>query len=99
MGLTVEQIIAAFATAAPSITADYDIVTVDGAELRVAHLAVSRRGFPALLVPVPRVDNNPTRLTHGVAVSAAAGVEFARTEERWRRPAAVLECRDPRLMR
>jgi hypothetical protein len=99
MGLTVEQVVAAFTAATPSLTADYDIVVVEGADLRAAHLAVSRRGCPSLLVPVPHIGSDSTRLTHGVAVSAATDLEFARGGERWRCPAAVVECRDPRLVR
>jgi hypothetical protein len=52
-----------------------------------------------LLVPVPRIVNDSTRLTHGVAVSAAAHVEFLRGGEHRRCPAAVVECRDPQLLR
>jgi hypothetical protein len=99
MGLSVEQVIAAFTAATPSLAADYDIVAVDGANLRTAHLAVSRRGFPSLLVPVPRIRSDSTRLTRGVAVSAATHVEFVRGGERRRSPAAIVECRDPQLLR
>jgi hypothetical protein len=99
MGLTVEQVLGAFEATRPSLAADYDIVSVEGLALRVAHLAVSRRGFPSLLVPVSRVESDATRLTRGVAVSAATRVEFVRGGERWHSPAAVVECRDPQLRR
>ena len=99
MSLTVEQVIAAFTVAVPSLTADYDIVIVDGADLHAAHLAISRRGCPSLLIPVPHVGNDSTRLTHGVAVSGATAVEFVRGGEHRRCPAAVVECRDPQLVR
>lgn len=99
MPLTVEQVIAAFAEAKPSLTADYNIVAVHGANLRVAHLAVSRRGLASLLVPLPHIEGDSTRLTRAIAVSAAMHVEFVQGDDRQRLPAAVVECRDSQLLR
>src|SRR5579884_2294670 len=95
MQLTVDHVMAAFSAASSSPAADFAIT--GDARTHRAHLAVSRRGFASLLIPVPHVEADSTRLTHGMAFSAAKSVEFARGNERWRSPAAVVECREPRL--
>jgi hypothetical protein len=99
MRLTVEQVIAAFTATAPSLAADYDLLSIDGTHLHTAHLAISRRGMPSLLVPLPRIGRALTKLTRGLAVSALTDVEFVGGGERRRSPAAVVECRDPGLVR
>jgi len=98
MKLTVEQIATAFTGAMPSQTADFNLLGVDGVALQAVHLAISRRGFPALLIPVPHVGSDATRLTHGLAFWAASNVEFIHGTERRQCPAAVVECRDATLL-
>ncbi len=97
MSLTVQEIVALLASAQPSTGADYDILT-PGIEARRALLARSKNGAASLLIPVARVGSDVTRLTHGLAIRGAAEVEFARGATRWTGAAAVVECREPRLM-
>jgi hypothetical protein len=98
MVLTVEAIAAAFAGAQLATDADYTVLSAASAPGN-AHLALSRNGTASLLVPVARVASDTTRLTHGLALRGAPAVEFARGPERWREPAAVVECREPKLVR
>ncbi len=98
MNLGVEAILGAFEGARSPQDADFGIVATDPAP-RSVHLALSRDGLAALLVPLGRVAGDTTRLTQGVALRSAAAVQFSRGAERWREPAAVIECRDAQLLR
>ncbi len=101
MSLGVDAIVASFeATPAPT-DADYGVVTMiaNGQRPRLVHLAKSRNGQSAILIPVSRIQSDTTRLTQGVALRSAISVEFVRGAEHWREPAAVVECRDPGLLR
>jgi len=99
MTLSAAAVLSTLESAKAPTDVDYSIVAADGANSRVAHLAVSRRGTFALLVPLARVGGETTRLTQGVALHGASVVEFARGAERWRAPAAVIECREAGLLR
>ncbi len=98
MALGVESIVRLYASAKPSSGADYDVLTPADA-VRGSHLAVASTGAPALLIPVAKVASEAIRLTHGLALRGVSKVEFARGSERWTEPAAVVECRDPKLAR
>jgi hypothetical protein len=101
MSLGADAIVAALESAPTPNDADYNVVTATptGSATRFVHLAKSRSGLAALLVPIARIHGDTTRLTQGVALRSAASVEFSRGAERWREPAAVVECRDPGLLR
>lgn len=95
-----ESVFRAFQSAARSEDVDYSIVpfTAD-AWAGCSYLAIARQGWPALIVPVRTVTADNVRLTHGLAFRALVGVELSDGVERWTRPAAVLECREPQLAR
>jgi hypothetical protein len=96
--LSPEVITSAFERASPPETVDYTVLRLDECT-RSTHLAVSREGHASLIVPLDRVGSETIRLTHGVALRSFTLLEFGRACDRWRRPAAVIECRDPKLLK
>ena len=98
-GLRTDDVVRAFSTGSPTARTDYSIVTVRGQAPSGTHFARARGGEPALLIPVQHVGSESTRLTQGLALHAAPALEFARGEDTWRAPGAVIECRDPNLVK
>jgi Putative PD-(D/E)XK family member, (DUF4420) len=89
-----------FDSAVRSEGVDYSILPfLPDAWAGCSYLAISRQGWPALIVPVRSVTADNVRLTHGLAFRALVAVELSDGRERWTRPAAVLECREPQLTR
>jgi len=54
---------------------------------------------PAVVIPLTHAVRAATRVTNGVAFSAAKSVEFSVGDRKWSEPAAVIECQDPALLR
>lgn len=95
---SIDAIVGALSVAKVARDAEYGLVHDPAWAARNAHLAVTKDGTAALVVPVQRVVTENLRLTHGLALRAAPNVEFVRGADRWREPAAVIECRDPKLV-
>lgn len=98
MNPTIDEVVRAFSNGVISENSDF-MVTRSLGEPPRAHLAFSRVGSPALLLPLDSAPSVTARLTNGVLLRAAPELEFSSESEHWRQPAAVLECRDTGLMK
>jgi hypothetical protein len=84
----------------PPTSADqFSVLRTWSAGATVVHLAIGRQGVRALLVPVSEPPPGVVRMNHGVTLRSAPTTEFRAPTGAWTEAAAILECRDDRLMK